>query len=161
VAGGSGLRGFRGPPFQDLFGGVATAAGELRAGNDILIGGTDIVVPAFWSAGQQMIGDALRVDGQVTAGNDLLVDGARTQDWMWGDVVEVSKGGSVKPGRDIFSLGRENGHDEIFDFQAGRDRIDLTRLACEGLHRLSDLRITTAEEGIGDPSRCRERHPAA
>lgn len=45
-------------------------------------------------------------------------------------------------GRDTFVFASGTGHDQIMDFEQGKDRIDLTGYAGQGIHAFGDLTIT-------------------
>lgn len=114
--------------------GDAANMGVAAGGNDRLTGGS-------YGATNVLYGDGYFVqDG--TCGNDTLVGGKDANDAMWGDALLLS---GATGGADIFRFvgdGAFNiGADTIWDFEPGKDRIDLKAFAGLGIHGIADLTI--------------------
>ena len=63
---------------------------------------------------------------EAIGGNDILRSGSG-EDHMWGDAAEFYLG-DPQTGSDQFVFEDGNGADTIYDFERGRDKIDLTEL---------------------------------
>ncbi len=57
-------------------------------------------------------------------GNDRLVSGFEVTDHMWGDAEIMSA--DAKGGADQFAFAPGNGADIVYDFEVGKDKIDLS-----------------------------------
>ncbi len=139
--------------FNSLYGDALYLLENSRGGNDILIGGRSSALygDAFSMSGKSvggndklsisdasngyMVGDAGLVDSiKVRGGSDILISGAGN-DQMWGDFVEWVAGTPASAfGADIFRFGRNNGSDIVYDFQRGKDKIDLSLKGITGLN---------------------------
>lgn len=111
---------------------------RIQAGNDSLVGGSDCTY------GNSLVGDYQSNEVATlyfAPGNDTLVSGARSDDVMTGD-------GGFFRGADRFVFAPENGHDRIFDFDIGTDKIDLTAFDTEGIHDFSGLQISQVGGGV-------------
>jgi serralysin len=63
---------------------------------------------------------------------------------MWGDAMLVHD--NAVGGNDTFVFAPENGGDIIFDFEQGKDHIDLKAYASAGFDDFGDLNIETVGE---------------
>jgi hypothetical protein len=145
-----------------LLGDAGTMSGQARGGNDVFVhtvtgvadavfigdadtmsdearGGDDIVVGYAFSPINTLAGDAWFLRDQARGGDDRLVSAEGSFDRMWGDALVVDPGAST--GHDSFVFGPNNGWDQIYDFEQGKDIIDLTALASSGIHGIADLEI--------------------
>lgn len=141
-------------------GGIGAADGS-RGGNDVLVnkGATGLVMTgdasllhdATHGGNDTLIGgdgaDRLRGDAQYvfdgsTCGSDVLA-GGRGDDTMFGDAEGFSGAGSR--GADRFVFAADGGHDVIGDFEAGKDKLDVSAL---GVHDLSGLTITPGTDTV-------------
>jgi hypothetical protein len=128
-----------------LFGDAATMLTNARGGNDVLTGGADSINFLIGDASvmedathggddilvggarstNSLIGDAALMSATARAGDDRLISGTGT-DHMWGDAQIAGEGS--QGGADSFVFGRKNGTDYIYDFEQGKDAIDLSAL---------------------------------
>lgn len=104
-------------------------------------GGNDLLIAAEQDTGtlNTLYGDAGYMYEGSRGGNDTLQSAHATDDWMWGDATQWDA--TVKLGRDTFIFAPENGQDRIYDFQHGKDIIDLTAFASVGIHSFADLDV--------------------
>lgn len=129
------LRAGSGSSNNYLYGDAVNMRDSSRGGNDVLIG----------SSGETtMTGDAGSAESAlVNGGNDTLVSGTG-DDRMWGDFREWIAG-TLRFGSDIFRFGRNNGNDIIFDFQTGKDKIDLVE---KGIASIAQLNMSFSGGGV-------------
>ena len=125
-----------------LYGDARVLQGYSIGGNDVLIAQGQVelsVSPALtWLYGD---GEALLDRSQ--GGNDTLFSGANTAELMWGDAATVAP--TATTGADLFVFAPQNGHDEIMDFQPGKDRIELNGLVSGGLEALATRFVATLD----------------
>ncbi len=118
--------------------GDGTLSGFARGGNDHIIGGAN-------SPYQVIMGDG-PMSGFAHGGNDVIVAGDGSYNLLWGD---GPKTGNFTVGGDdtfVFSTGaRQN---QILDFEQGKDHIDLTAFASEGIHGICDLTIRSGDQVV-------------
>jgi len=117
--------------------------GRVRCGDDTLIGGVGSQINLMYGDAKNSVGEA---DTKARFGNDVLISGAGTRDVMSGDAFRSSDEADRVGGNDTFVFQPGNGLDGIFDFEQGRDVIDLTALAAVGIHGIGDL---TFVAGVG------------
>jgi len=105
---------------------------DSKGGDDTLTGGAN--------ADDILVGDAhTMIDSE--GGNDRLVSGANATDQMWGDAEFADN--TSKGGKDTFAFSTGNGNDEIFDFQHGKDIIELDGFSCRT--SFNNLNIQTVD----------------
>jgi hypothetical protein len=141
---------------------------DTHGGNDILIGGDDSFNELVGDAGSMwhnaqsghdtltagansenhLYGDAYDMHDHAQGGNDTLISGASGDD-MWGDAEFMYD--SAQGGSDRFVFGTHNAHDTIYDFEQGKDAIDLCAL---------DLYLPKGN-GVGNPVAIEHMSPAA
>ncbi len=118
-----------------LYGDALSMWDSSRGGNDVLIGSDGAIT---------MTGDAGRAESAfVIGGNDTMVSGTG-DDRMWGDFREWAAD-APRFGSDIFRFGLNNGNDIIFDFQTGKDKIDLAE---KGIVGVAQLNMSLANGGV-------------
>jgi hypothetical protein len=101
-----------------------SVAGGAVGGNDTLYGGDHA---NFWaSGGNYFYGDGAVAQQNAVCGNDRLVSGLHSNDHMWGDGDPTMFWPSTVRGSDTFVFAPMNGQDTIYDFEQGRDHIELT-----------------------------------
>ncbi|MXQ07681.1 hypothetical protein GQ651_07465 [Alphaproteobacteria bacterium GH1-50] len=86
---------------------------DVSGGNDSLIGG---------AGHDDIVGDSRTLDG-VTGGDDTII-GGEGNDFMWGDAYELIN--EATGGADVFVFEDGSNDDVIFDFEVGKDILDLT-----------------------------------
>jgi Ca2+-binding RTX toxin-like protein len=99
-----------------LFGDAVILKDHAQGGNDTL------VTTAGPGANVIMYGDGQTLADHARGGNDVLISGA-SNDQMWGDAAVVGPQATRGVNRFVFAPG--NGHDQIMDFQPGKDHIEL------------------------------------
>lgn len=115
---------------------------HARGGNDVIVGGSN--APYV-----MMYGDGALSD-QARGGNDILIAGSNSFEIMWGD---GPKTGTARGGSDTFVFATGSGRDQIMDFEQGKDHIDLTGYASQGIHGFADLTLVAgAVIGDSDPN---------
>jgi hypothetical protein len=97
-----------------LYGDAEFMHGNSKGGDDILTGGDN---STNW-----LYGDALEMHGNSSGGDDRLISGTGT-DHMWGDAQFMYD--QATGGEDVFVFGPNNGNDFIYDFEQGRDLIEV------------------------------------
>jgi len=110
-----------------MYGDAHTLTGHARGGHDVLVGGANVSHGVSgadpYHPNNRMYGDGQELLGHAQAGNDTLVSGQGSPDLMWGDAATV--GPHATTGDDLFVFALPNAHDQIMDFQPGKDRIEL------------------------------------
>jgi Ca2+-binding RTX toxin-like protein len=119
----------------DLYGDGLLLSGHARGGDDVLQGTT-----AFDS---NLYGDALELRDQAVGGNDTLSSGAGS-DRMWGDAAVV--GPNARTGADLFIV-TAGGHDQVMDFEPGKDVIELAGVGVDSFQALSG-QLQTTPDGV-------------
>ena len=115
---------------------------HARGGDDVIVGGSN--APYV-----MMYGDGALSD-QARGGNDILIAGSNSFEIMWGD---GPKTGTTRGGSDTFVFATGSGRDQIMDFEQGKDHIDLTGYASQGIHGFADLTLVAgAVIGDSDPN---------
>ena len=100
------------------------------------VGGDDVLEVAAAGPLEKVIGDAFEMREFAKGGDDELISGLG-DDAMWGDA--VVKDATVATGSDKYVFAPVNGHDTVFDFEQGKDKIDLTAFASLGIDSFGDL----------------------
>ena len=90
---------------------------DSRGGNDTFIGGDNST--------NYMYGDALLMIANSQGGDDRLVSGTGT-DYMWGDAATMAD--NAQGGSDTFVFAADSGQDTVYDFEQGKDHLDLSAL---------------------------------
>ncbi len=126
---------------NNLYGDAFTMTAS-RGGNDILLGS------GFAGGTTYLTGDSVFSDVNSRGGNDRLISG-RGNDHMWGDFGgKAPKFPSIKGvgGADIFEFSGIIGQDVIYDFQDGKDKIELKGFS--SITKFSDIagRISASDE---------------
>lgn len=105
-----------------LYGDARILQGGAIGGDDLLVAGSapDAAGPAAWN---WLYGDGEALLDEARGGSDTLIGGAHNADVMWGDAITVEV--SAATGADTFVLNPEGGHDEIMDFEPGKDTMEL------------------------------------
>ncbi|MDB5449835.1 MAG: hypothetical protein JWQ52_963 [Phenylobacterium sp.] len=122
-----------------MYGDGQTIGGHASCGADTLSGPTGELFPVVTT----MYGDGATLDGQAQGGDDVLVSGKSAADVMWGDAAVV--GPHATTGADRFVFAAPNGHDQIMDFQPGKDRIELDGFGFGSFQVLASHFRTTPE----------------
>jgi hypothetical protein len=118
---------------NDMYGDAYAMLGRSQGGDDVITGGG-----AYPGAQNRLYGDAYSLAGHARAGDDTLIGGQSAHNDMWGDAA-VIEGHCVITGHDVFVITPTSGINIIHDFEPGRDRIDLTAFAAQGIHGPGDL----------------------
>ena len=121
IEGGGGRNGLGGDALE--------MSGTSVGGNDTLIGGDEFDV---------LIGDARFMSDAAVGGNDTLEGGGGDDD-LYGDGIRSD---SAVGGADVFVFAPGSGLDTIFDFEQGKDLMDVRDY---GAQSLADLTIATSE----------------
>lgn len=106
-----------------LYGDADRIADDARGGNDTLAGGDDST--------NYMYGDAAGAAGEggmhgnAQGGDDRLESGTGA-DHMWGDAALMAD--NAQGGYDTFVFAADSGQDVIYDFEQGKDHVDLSAL---------------------------------
>lgn len=107
-----------------LYGDASTMVNS-QGGNDVLIAGDNWVLGQGTEIQNRLYGDALSVTGNIICGNDRLVSGTGN-DAMYGDFKTITGlNPSITTGHDVFVFYAQNGHDIIYAFEQGKDKIEL------------------------------------
>jgi hypothetical protein len=122
-----------------------TAYGDAQSLTDYAQGGDDLVAgridyPNFQSA---LYGDGAELLGHATGGDDTIVGTTSAPDLMWGDAATVAA--TATTGADLFVFQPDNNHDQIMDFEPGKDRIELDGFGFSGFADLASHFQTTAD----------------
>jgi hypothetical protein len=112
-----------------LFGDADTMQGHAQGGDDVL----KALDPPN-TAGLVMYGDARVMADNAVGGDDTLISG-RGADTMYGDA--AVRGPHAATGADLFVFSPLNGHDQIMDFEPGKDRIELQGFGITGFQDLA------------------------
>lgn len=128
---------------NDLYGDAFALAGLAQGGDDTLTGGG-----SYPGSSNRLYGDGYQLSGLARGGDDVLVSGQYAANDFWGDAA-VILGEGVTTGRDTFVISRLSGRNTIHDFEQGRDVIDLTSYAAQGIRSFEDLaaRIELTDSG--------------
>ncbi len=127
----------------DMFGDAQTLTGFAQGGNDRLVGASNIPEGAPFGGPNHLYGDGLQLLDHAHAGDDTLVSGTISDDIMWGDAATV--GPDAVRGRNLFVFAPQNGHDQIMDFQPGKDRIELAGFGFGSFQDVANLFHATPE----------------
>lgn len=127
---------------SDLYGDAHTLSDHARGGDDVLGGALGYEGTTAW-----LYGDGHALLDHAKGGNDRLVSRGYGKDEMWGDAAIL--GEHAMTGSDTFVFAPANGQDTIHDFESGKDVIDLTAFAGDGIASFEDLlaRIQVTEQG--------------
>lgn len=142
VVTGGGNIGGRATAINDLFGDAYAMFGPGQGGDDRVTGGG-----TYPGSTNRLYGDAHTLTAGARGGDDTLVGGRGAENEMWGDAAVIGHG--VETGRDVFVITPRTGTNLIHDFEPGRDVIDLTAFAEQGIHSLADLQplLQVTEQG--------------
>ena len=103
-----------------------TAYGDAQTLSDFAVGGNDTLIglEGVLPGGlAKMYGDGAELFDHSKGGNDTLTSGSYANEQMWGDAAVVAP--TAQTGADTFVFSPHNGQDQIMDFQAGKDHIEL------------------------------------
>lgn len=128
------ITGVTGAPEQ-MIGDASLLTNNAHGGDDLLIAGANTVPNVPQGGVNAMYGDGLTLSGHAHGGNDTLVSGQGSTDLMWGDAATV--GPDATTGADRFVFAPANGHDQIMDFQLGKDIIELAGFGFTGFQDLA------------------------
>ena len=84
-----------------------------------------ILICLGW-VGNHLYGDAETLSDHARGGNDRLISGAGT-DHMYGDAATIAA--TARTGHDTFVFGPDSGGDFIYDFEPGKDHIEVDGVA--------------------------------
>ncbi|CAN7258355.1 Ig-like domain-containing protein [Phenylobacterium sp. LjRoot225] len=104
---------------RTAYGDAESLTDNAQGGNDLLLGYDTINPPP---GANLRYGDGAELLGAAQGGDDTLVGGTGA-DQMWGDAATVAA--TATTGADLFVFSPSGGHDQIMDFEAGKDRIEL------------------------------------
>jgi hypothetical protein len=123
----------------------STAYGDAKTLTDDAQGGDDLVQGSFTAQApfgpNRLYGDGAELSGHAHGGDDTLVGGAGSN-LMWGDAASVAA--TATTGADLFVFQANHRHDQIMDFQVGKDRIEVDGFGFTGFVDLSSHFQTTA-----------------
>lgn len=130
---------------NDLYGDAFQMYDHTQGGDDTLTGGADSTYSYLWgdayvmydraqggddtlisgdgSQYNELYGDALFMYDSAQGGDDILISGTGDDD-MWGDASVMED--KAQGGSDTFVFADDNGNDTIYDFEQGKDLIDLS-----------------------------------
>jgi hypothetical protein len=122
-----------------------TAYGDAQSLKDYAQGGDDLVAgridyPNFQSA---LYGDGAELLGHAKGGDDTIMGTSSAPDLMWGDAATVAA--TATTGADLFVFQPDSNHDQIMDFEPGKDRIELDGFSFSGFADLASHFQTTAD----------------
>ncbi|CAN7647806.1 hypothetical protein LJR225_005083 [Phenylobacterium sp. LjRoot225] len=126
---------------QVLYGDAQTLTGLAHGGDDTLVAP---LAPSFFGPTTSMFGDGSTLADHARGGDDVLISG-HGDDVMWGDAAVV--GPRATTGADRFVFAQQNGHDQIMDFQLGKDHIELDGFGFSGFEELA-ANFQTTSEGV-------------
>ncbi|HKT53630.1 MAG TPA: hypothetical protein VJP88_04215 [Caulobacteraceae bacterium] len=126
-----------------MYGDAYTLKDRAHGGDDLLVGAPNLTGADPYHPNNRMYGDGQELLGDAHAGNDTLVSGLGSPDLMWGDAAVV--GPNAVRGDNLFVFAPQNGHDQIMDFQPGKDRIELEGFGFGGFNDVAKLFQTTAD----------------
>lgn len=121
---------------------VVTAFGDAEVLSGHAQGGDDQIIVAA-SQSSNVYGDGLELLGHAVGGDDTL-SASTGADRLWGDAASV--GTHAATGADLFVVG-VGGHDEIMDFEPGKDRIALVGFDAASFQDLA-ARFQTTSDGV-------------
>src|SRR3982750_973647 len=130
------ITGLYGPPVSiAMYGDGKTIDGQVICGSDTF-SGTSVLLSDYSENPITLLlyGDGESLGGHSQGGDDVLI-GGREVDLMWGDAATVAA--TAGTGADRFALSPLNGHDEIMDYQPGKDVIALTGFGFANFQDLS------------------------
>ncbi|ATR19421.1 hypothetical protein CTJ15_03385 (plasmid) [Roseomonas sp. FDAARGOS_362] len=88
------------------------------------------------------------LSGFARGGDDVIVAGNGSYNLIWGD---GSRSGSFTTGgNDTFVFTPGARQNQIMDFEQGKDHIDLTAFASQGVHGIGDLAIRSGDVVLGN-----------
>jgi hypothetical protein len=123
----------------------STAYGDAKTLTDDAQGGDDLVQGSFTAqepfGANRLYGDGAELSGHAHGGADTVIGGAGSN-LMWGDAASVAA--TATTGADLFVFQANNRHDQIMDFQVGKDRIEVDGFGFTGFADLSSHFQTTA-----------------
>lgn len=111
-----------------------TEYGDAEVLKDHAQGGNDTLVGLSLGFPSKMYGDGQTLADYAKAGDDVLISGSGDQ-LMWGDAEVV--GPHATRGVNRFVFAPQNGHDQIMDFQPGKDHIELDGFGFSGFQALA------------------------
>jgi len=123
--GGDYIQGDGGAFLEGSVGGKDRILGQ--SGNDWLVGDA------------QFVGDPTTQQTGPIEGGDDWIEGGTGNDQIWGDFVEIRPGFVTAGGNDTFVFTKHSGVDTIFDFEDGKDRVDVRSYSFD---TIDDLIIT-------------------
>lgn len=82
-----------------------------------------------------------RMSDNAVGGDDVIIAGVNSNNQIWGDGERT--GSDTVGGNDLFVFAPGIAQNRIMDFEQGKDHIDLTAFAAQGVHDLGDLSIHT------------------
>jgi hypothetical protein len=123
---------------RTAYGDAASLTDHAQGGNDLLLG-YDTVYPP--SGPNLHYGDGAALLDYAQGGDDTLVGGVGA-DLLWGDAATVAA--TATRGADLFVIHPSGGHDQIMDFELGKDRIELDGFGFSSFADLSSHLQTTA-----------------
>ncbi|CAN7627846.1 Ig-like domain-containing protein [Phenylobacterium sp. LjRoot225] len=123
---------------RTAYGDAKTLTDDAQGGNDVVTGRLDY--PSFEST---LFGDGAELLGNAHGGEDTLVGDSSTADQMWGDAATVSA--TATTGADLFLFHPGGGHDQIMDFELGKDLIEIADFGFSDFADLSSHFQTTSD----------------
>jgi hypothetical protein len=129
-----------------LYGDAYTLTANAHGGDDLLVGGANLSGADPYHPNNRMYGDGQELLGNAHAGDDTLVSGQGSPDLMWGDAAVV--GPNATRGDNLFVFAPQNGHDQIMDFQPGKDRIELDGFGFSGFQDVAKLFQSTPDGAL-------------
>lgn len=118
-------------PGPVLYGDAQILSGHAHGGDDLL---TVQSSGGIIENGSTLYGDGEQLLGHAAGGDDTLVSSSYAET-MYGDAAVV--GPHATTGADLFVFSPPNGHDQIMDFQPGKDRIELKGFDLTGFKELA------------------------
>ncbi len=94
--------------------------GDANYMHDGTVGGDDVLKGG--DGDDTLVGDGNHMDPGTSAGDDVLIGGAGN-DNIWGDARYLTS--EIIRGRDTFVFSEAHGNDTVFDFEVGRDVLEL------------------------------------
>jgi hypothetical protein len=123
---------------RTAYGDAQTLTDDAQGGNDLVTGRLDY--PSFEST---LFGDGAELLGNARGGEDTMVGDSSTADQMWGDAATLSP--TATTGADLFLFHPGGGHDQIMDFELGKDRIEIDGFGFSGFADLASHFQTTSD----------------
>jgi len=130
-------------------GGDDTVSGSLAYGDAQLLsddaqGGDDVVEGLGNTTSSPLLfGDGEVLLDNARGGEDTMVGDSSTADQMWGDGMILSP--TATTGADLFLFHPGGGHDQIMDFELGKDRIEIDGFGFSGFADLASHFQTTSD----------------